>query len=97
MAKYPDLTAEEITAHMLACGHAVDQIDGIKMGVDYHNNGRFTQTEINVVVQRCIDHLELQEAQNWYKDDSVSRNGNIAKGKHAAAIINGKKYITDNT
>ena len=91
------MTAEEITAHMLACGHAVDQINAIKMGIDFHNNGRFTQAEINVVVQRCIDHLEIQAVQDWYKNDSVSRNGNNAKAKHAEAITNAKKYITDNS
>ena len=96
MAKYPDPTAEEITAHMLACGHAVDQINAIKMGIDFHTNGRFTQAEINTVVQRSVDHLELQAKKDWYKDDSVSRTGNNAKAKHATAITDGKKYITDN-
>ena len=32
---YGNPTADEITQHMTACGHAVDQIDGIKAGTDY--------------------------------------------------------------
>ena len=43
-------TADEITQHMLACGHAVIQIDGIKAGTDHYrlNNG-FTQQKLMIV------------------------------------------------
>ena len=90
-------TADEITQHMLACGHAVLQIDGIKAGTDHYrlSNG-FTQAEINDCVERSVGHLEVQQAKQWYKDDSVSRSGNDTKTKHTAAIATGKKYLTDN-
>ena len=90
-------TADEITAHMVACGHAVLQIDGIKAGTDYYRlNNDFTQAEINDCVERSVGHLEVQQAKQWYKDDSVSRSGNDTKTKHTAAIATGKKYLTDN-
>ena len=91
-------TADEITAHMVACGHAVLQIDGIKAGTDYYrlNNG-FTQAEINDCVERSVGHLEVQQAKQWYIDDSVSRSGNDTKAKHTGAIATGKQYLTDNS
>ena len=90
-------TADEITAHMVACGHSVLQIDGIKAGTDYYNLADgFTQAEINDCVERSVGHLEVQQAQQWYKDDSVSRSGNDTKAKHTDAIATGKKYLTDN-
>ena len=90
-------TADEITAHMVACGHAVLQIDGIKAGTDYYNLADgFTQAEINDCVERSVGHLEVQQAKQWYIDDSVSRSGNDTKAKHTDAIATGKKYLTDN-
>ena len=93
-----DLSSDEITQHMTACGHAVLQIDGIKAGTDHYriNNG-LTQAEINGQVERCVGHLELMKKESWYIADSVSRSGNAAKAKHTAAITTGEQYITDNT
>ena len=93
-----DLSAEVITQHMITCGHAVLQINGIKAGTDLHtiSNG-FTQAEINAVVDRSVGHLELMKTEQWYKDDSVSRSGNETKAKHTAAITTGKNYITANS
>ena len=49
-------TADEITAHMVACGHAVLQIDGIKAGTDYYNLADgYTQAEINDFIKKCKD------------------------------------------
>ena len=95
--KAPDDAAER-TQHMTGCSHAVVQIDGIKAGTDYYrtNNG-FTQAEINDCVERSVGHLEVQQAKQWYIDDSVSRSGNDTKAKHTAAIATGKQYITENT
>ena len=90
-------TADEITAHMVACGHAVLQIDGIKAGTDYYKTPDFTQAEINDCVERSVGHLEVQQAKQWYIDDSVSRSGNDTKAKHTAAIATGKQYLTDNS
>ena len=90
-------TADEITAHMVACGHAVLQIDGIKAGTDYYNLADgFTQAEINDCVDRSVGHLKVQAAKQWYIDDSVSRSGNDTKTKHTAAIKTGEDYIAAN-
>ena len=95
-------TAEEITEYMVVCGHSVEQIDGIKAGTDYYRLDRglkrgFTQAEINDCVERNIGHIEVQQAKQWYIDDSVSRSGNAAKAKHTAAITTGKNYIAANS
>ena len=90
--------AATITNHMTACSHAVLQIDGIKAGTDHYrlNNG-FTQTEINECVERCVGHLKLMQEESWWKADSVSRSGNLAKAKHTAAIKTGEDYIAANS
>ena len=90
--------AATITNHMTGCSHAVLQIDGIKNGTDvYRLNNGHTQAEINGQVERCVGHLKLMQEESWWKADSVSRSGNLAKAKHTAAIATGKQYITDNT
>ena len=90
--------AATITNHMTGCSHAVLQIDGIKAGTDHYrlNNG-FTQTEINECVERCVGHLKLMQEESWWKADSVSRSGNLAKAKHTAAIKTGEDYIAANS
>ena len=111
-------TADEITQHMVACGHAVLQIDGIKAGTDpfvlhslpprrnktnhtwYAPETRptgVTQTEINEVVQRSVDHLKIQKTKQWYIDDRVTRSGNETKAKHTTAIKTGEDYIAANS
>ena len=90
--------ADTITKHMTSCSHVVLQIDGIKAGTDhYRTNNGFTQQEINECVERCVGHLELMQKESWWKADSVSRSGNLAKAKHTTAIATGKQYLTDNT
>ena len=90
--------ADTITGHMTGCSHAVLQIDGIKAGTDhYRTNNGFTQQEINECVERCVGHLELMQKESWWKADSVSHSGNLAKAKHTTAIATGKQYLTDNT
>jgi hypothetical protein len=91
-------TAEEITQHMVACGHSVLKIDGIKLGTEFESlaNG-FTQEEITDCVDRNVEHLKVQQAKQWYIDDSVSRSGNDGKEKHTAAITTGEGYIEANS
>ena len=97
-----NFTADEITEFMAGCGHAVDQIDGIKAGTDYYRLDRglkkgFTQAEINDCVARNVGHLKTLQAESWYIADSVSRSGNTAKAKHTAAIKTGEDYIAANS
>ena len=63
--------------------------------------GTWTQTEINEVVQRNVDHLEiiLEYAPVDSDDDTPNVKGaaDSKKTNHVAAIATGKKYITDNS
>ena len=60
-----------------------------------------TQAEINTMVQRNVDHLELiLEYAPVDSDDDTPNVKGAADGKkttHVAAIATGKKYITDNS
>ena len=92
------LDANGVNQHMSTLADIVTQIDGIKAGTDHYrlNNG-FTQTEINECVERCVGHLKLMQEESWWKADSVSRSGNLAKAKHTAAIKTGEDYIAANS
>jgi hypothetical protein len=89
--------ADKITEHMIACGHAVLQIDGIKAGTDIYKTPDYSQAVINDCVERSVGHLKLMVEESWWKADSVSRSGNAAKAKHTAAIKTGEDYIAANS
>jgi len=61
----------------------------------------WTQSEINEMVQRNVDHLEiiLEYAPVDSDDDTPNVKGaaDSKKTTHVAAIATGKKYITDNS
>ena len=60
-----------------------------------------TQAEINEMVQRNVDHLEiiLEYAPVDSDDDTPDVKGaaDSKKTTHVAAVATGKKYITDNS
>ena len=70
-------SAARITKHMNACGDAVTEIDSIKDGShpwfgkkDGQGNAYYDQKHYNMHVWDNLNHLKLQQEQQWYKDDS---------------------------
>ena len=62
--------------------------------------GTWTQTEINEIVQRNVDHLEiiLEYAPVNSDDDTPDVKGSSDdKTSYTTAITTGKTYITDNS
>jgi hypothetical protein len=55
--------------------------------------GIFTQAEINEIVQRNVDHLEIILE---YTDPDV-KGSSDSKTSYTTAITTGKTYITDNS
>ena len=86
-------TAEEINQHFTACGHSVDLINAIIDGTQMVDE---TQEEKNDCVDRNVRHLEIQEAKQWYIDDTESREAPADKASISAAITAGKTYMADN-
>ena len=84
---------------LTAATDSVSLINGVNAG-SYHVEG-MTQTEINEMVQRNVDHLEiiLEYAPVDSDDDTPDVKGaaDSKKTTHVAAIATGKKYITDNS
>jgi len=78
---------------------SVTLINGVKAG-SWDVEG-MTQTEINEMVQRNVDHIEiiLEYAPVDSDDDTPDVKGaaDSKKTTHVAAIATGKKYITDNS
>ena len=91
--------AQTVTECLAAGTDSVNLIDGVKAG-SWNVTG-MTQAEINEMVQRNVDHLELiLEYAPVDSDDNtpdVKGAASNLKTTHVAAIATGKKYITDNS
>jgi len=91
--------AQTITECLTAGTDSVNLIDGVKAG-SWNVEG-MTQAEINEMVQRNVDHLELilTYAPVDAEDDrpDVAGAASNLKTTHVAAITTGKTYITDNS
>ncbi|BCV04237.1 MAG: hypothetical protein CM15mV82_050 [uncultured marine virus] len=88
-----------VTEVLTAGTDSVNLIDGVKAGT-WGVEG-MTQDEINEMVQRNVDHLEIiLEYKPVDSDDdtpNVKEAADSKKTTHVAAIATGKKYITDNS
>ena len=91
--------AQTVTECLAAGTDSVTLIDGVKAG-SWNVEG-MTQAEINEMVQRNVDHLELilEYAPVDSDDDTPDVKGAASSKKttHVAAVTTGKKYITDNS
>jgi len=91
--------AQTVTECLAAGTDSVNLIDGVKAG-SWDVEG-MTQAEINEMVQRNVDHLEiiLEYAPVDSDDDTPDVKGAASnlKTTHVAAVTTGKTYITDNS
>ncbi len=91
--------AQTVTECLAAGTDSVNLIDGVKAG-SWDVEG-MEQSEINEMVQRNVDHLELilEYAPVDSDDETPDVKGatDSKKTTHVAAIATGKKYITDNS
>jgi len=91
--------AQTVTECLAAGTDSVKLIDGVK-AKSWDVKG-MTQAEINDMVQRNVDHLELilEYAPVDSDDDTPDVKGaaDSKKTTHVAAVATGKKYITDNS
>jgi hypothetical protein len=91
--------AQTVTQVLAAGTDSVNLIDGVKAGT--WDVVSMTQAEINEMVQRNVDHLELiLEYAPVNSDDEtpdVKGAADSKKTTHVAAIATGKTYITDNS
>ncbi len=91
--------AQTVTECLAAGTDSVNLIDGVKAG-SWNVEG-MEQSEINEMVQRNVDHLEviLAYAPVDSDDDTpdVAGAASNLKTTHVAAVATGKKYITDNS
>ena len=76
---------------LTAATDSVDLINGVKAG-SWNVEG-MTQTKINEMVQRNVDHLEIILE---YTDPDV-KGSSDDKTSYTTAIATGKTYITDNS
>ena len=81
---------QTVTEVLTAATDSVTLITNVKAG-SYNVTG-LTQAEINEMVQRNVDHLELILA---YTDPDVA-GASEDKTSYTTAITVGKQYITDN-
>lgn len=86
-------TVEEIEHDMGLCGNSVDAINAIIDGTKREND---PQQEKNESVGFNVKYLQIQEAKQWYIDDTESRTAPADKASISAAITAGKTYMADN-
>ena len=89
--------AQTVTQVLTAATDSVTLINAVKAGS--HNVAGLTQAEINDMVQRNVDHLEIILA--YAPVDASDDTPNVAgssedKTSYTTAITVGKQYITDN-
>ena len=81
------LTADEIAAHFSAMDDSVDLITATVAddadALDMHGSA----DEVNLMVTRNTDHLEIQIEKDWYSGSSVS------KTSYTGAVTSGKAYV----
>ena len=91
--------AQTVTEVLTAATDSVTLINGVNAGT-WDVTG-MEQSDINDMVQRNVDHLELiLEYKPVDSDDDtpdVKGAADSKKTTHVAAIATGKKYITDNS
>ena len=80
-------TVEQV---LTSASHSVTLINDINSGT--HDVGNMTQEEINNMVQRNVDHLELILA---YTDPDVAGDSSD-KSSYTDAIATGNTYISNN-
>ena len=80
-------TAEEIAAHFSAMDDSVNLINAT-VADDTEALEMFqTEEEVNLMVTRNTDHLEIQAKKSWYKDSSNN------KTSYDDAVTTGKSYV----
>ena len=90
--------AQTVTEVLSAGADSVTLINAINGGTQDVTG--MTQTEINEMVQRNVDHLELVLAYapvDGNDTPDVAGAASNLKTTHVAAITTGKTYITDNS
>jgi len=84
--------AQTVSEVLTAAMDSVNLIDGVKAGT--WEVGAMTQAEINAMVQRNVDHLELILE---YTDPNVKGSSSSKKTDCTNAITTGKAYISSNS
>ena len=90
--------AQTVTECLNIAMDSVNLIDGVKAGT--WDVVGMTQAEINEMVQRNVDHLELilEYAPVDSDDDTPDVKGSSdSKTSYTTAVTTGKTYITDNS
>ena len=82
---------QTVTEVLTAATDSVTLINDINGGT--HDVGSMTQAEINDMVQRNVDHLEIILA---YTEPDVAGDS-ADKSSYTTAVTTGKTYITDNS
>ena len=81
-----------VTEVLTAATDSVTLINAVNGGT--HDVTGMTQAEINEMVQRNVDHLEIILE---YTDPNVKGSSNSKKADCTSAIATGKSYISNNS
>ena len=86
--------AQTVTECLTAATDSVTLINAVNGGS--HNVGDMTQAEINDMVQRNVDHLEIILAYDGTNDTPNVAGDSSDKSSYTGAVTTGKAYIAAN-
>jgi hypothetical protein len=86
--------AQTVTECLTAATDSVTLINAVNGGS--HNVGDMTQAEINEMVQRNVDHLEIILAYDGTNDTPDVAGDSSDKSSYTGAVTTGKAYIAAN-
>ncbi len=92
------VTAQTVSEVLTAATDSVTLINGVNAGT--WDVGSMTQAEINEMVQRNVDHIELVLAYAPVDEDDDTPDvagSSDDKTSYTTAVATGKTYITDNS
>lgn len=84
-------TAESIAAHFSAMDDSVTLINETVANNSIAVASHGSLAEVNLMVTRNTDHLEIQAAKDWYTASSKS------KTPYTDAVTAGKAYVVSNS
>ena len=86
--------AQTVAEVLTAATDSVTLINAVNGGS--HNVGDMTQAEINEMVQRNVDHLEIILAYDGTNDTPDVAGDSSDKSSYTGAVTTGKAYIAAN-
>lgn len=87
---------DNINKQFASCGDSVNLIYNIINDTDADMTEHMTQQDKNDIIFRNVNHLDIISNEDWYINDTETRQAPANKESIINAINTGKDYLTAN-